>query len=84
VRNSAGPTVSANTVEPGIDQLDGSITPPNKRPAETTQAVFVLRLRAQRGVDAVYALRRALKYLLRGCGLRCLSVEEERPSKNRS
>jgi hypothetical protein len=30
------------------------------------------------GVNATRALRFALKYLLRTCGLRCVSIEEER------
>ena len=37
---------------------------------------FVLRLRAEPHIDAVRALRRLLKYALRVCGLRCVSVEE--------
>ena len=41
------------------------------------QPIFRLRLRAQKGVDSIKALRRLLKYALRMCGLRAISVEEE-------
>jgi hypothetical protein len=37
---------------------------------------FVIKLQPQRGVDVNKALRRGLKFLLRQCGLRCLSIEE--------
>ena len=40
--------------------------------------IFILRLRPEPRVDPTKALRRALKLLLRHCGLRALSVEEER------
>ena len=41
--------------------------------------IYVLRLRAQKSVtDPIKALRRLLKYTLRVCGLRAISVEEER------
>jgi hypothetical protein len=40
---------------------------------------YVLRLGAQKSVtDPIKALRRLLKYALRVCGLRAISVEEER------
>jgi len=40
--------------------------------------IYVLRLRAQKSVtDPIRALRRLLKYALRACGLRAISVEEE-------
>jgi hypothetical protein len=39
--------------------------------------VFLVRLRALSNVDAVKALRHALKVLLRRFGLRCVSVEIE-------
>jgi hypothetical protein len=38
--------------------------------------VFVLQLRPEPRVDAIRALRQALKTLLRRHGLRCLSVEK--------
>ena len=39
---------------------------------------FVLRLRPGPGCnDPVHALRRALKYALRQCGLRCVAAHEE-------
>jgi hypothetical protein len=43
-----------------------------------TRPIYVLRLRPERGVDAIRALRFVLKYLLRRCGMRALSVEEEK------
>jgi hypothetical protein len=39
--------------------------------------VFIIKLRPLPNVDAVKALRRGLKYLLRHCGLRCISIEEK-------
>ena len=38
---------------------------------------FLLRLRAEPGVDAVRALRAGLKALLRQHGLKCVQVTEE-------
>ena len=38
--------------------------------------VFVLQLRPEPRIDAIKALRAALKRLLRDYGLRCISVEE--------
>ena len=38
--------------------------------------IFLLRLRAKKGVHATHALRRGLKFLWRSCGLRAMSVEE--------
>jgi hypothetical protein len=38
--------------------------------------VFVLQLRPEPGVDAIRALRAALKRLLRDHGLRCISATE--------
>jgi hypothetical protein len=38
--------------------------------------VFLLKLRALPGVDAIRALRSALKRLLRSYGLRCVSIAE--------
>jgi hypothetical protein len=37
---------------------------------------FLLRLRPKKSISAIHALRRGLKYLLRSCGLRAVSVEE--------
>jgi hypothetical protein len=39
--------------------------------------IYVLKLRALPGVDAIRALRHVLKRLLRQYGLRCVSVSEE-------
>jgi len=44
----------------------------------TARPIFLLRLRAQKNTDPIRALRRLLKYALRMCGLRAISVEEER------
>ncbi|MCE9591136.1 MAG: hypothetical protein K8S99_11490 [Planctomycetes bacterium] len=46
------------------------------RIAPKSRPVFVIRLRPTPGVDAVRALRRALKYCSRACGLRCVDVQE--------
>jgi len=40
---------------------------------------FLLRLRPKKNVSAIHALRRGLKFLLRSCGLRAVSVEEIPP-----
>jgi len=45
--------------------------------------IFILRLRPKRGVNAILALRKGLKFLGRYCGLRALSVEEEKPAKGK-
>jgi len=45
---------------------------------ERRRTVYVMRLVAQPGVDAVKQLRLLLKRLLRSQGLRCVSIEEER------
>jgi hypothetical protein len=42
--------------------------------------IYRLRLQPQKNIDAIHALRRALKDFLRRYGLRCLSVEEEIPA----
>ena len=44
---------------------------------ETKRPIFVLRLQPLPRVDAIKALRAALKNLLRQFGLRALSVERE-------
>jgi hypothetical protein len=42
--------------------------------------IFVMRIRPEKNIaDPLNALRRGLKNLLRQFGLRCLSIEEERP-----
>jgi hypothetical protein len=43
----------------------------------TERPTFVIRLRPERGVDAVHALRRLLKFALRSCQMRALDVREE-------
>jgi hypothetical protein len=49
-----------------------------RTPARPT---YLVRLRPEPGVDAVHALRAALKYLLRRCGMRAISVEEEKANQ---
>ena len=44
----------------------------------STRPIYCLRLRAQKDVDPIKALRRLLKYALRICGLRAISVEQEK------
>ena len=46
-----------------------------KRPSER-RPIFVVRLRAEQGIDGIRALRAVLKSLLRRHGLRCLSARE--------
>ena len=41
--------------------------------------IIYLVLRPEPNVVAIRALRRLLKYALRGCGLRCVSVTEVSP-----
>ena len=44
----------------------------------TDRRIIVLRLRPEPSVeDADLALRRALKFLLRQCGLRCVGMSKE-------
>jgi hypothetical protein len=42
-----------------------------------SRPTFLLRLQPLKGVDPIRALRHVLKRLLRDCGMRALSVEEE-------
>ena len=50
----------------------------------TDRRIIVLRLRPEPSVeDADLALRRALKFLLRQCGLRCVGMSKE-PTRARS
>jgi len=46
--------------------------------SEEPRRVLVLRLKAPRDNSGIRNLRFLLKRLLRGYGLRCLSVEEEK------
>jgi hypothetical protein len=39
-------------------------------------AAYLIRLRPLKGVDAIKALRRVLKFALRSCGLRCTDIKE--------
>jgi hypothetical protein len=49
----------------------------NGKRVMTERPEFLLRLRAEpSGVPVALRLRRALKYLLRGCELKCVSVEQ--------
>jgi hypothetical protein len=48
-----------------------------KMRSEAERSVFLLRVRAEPGVDEIAALRAALKWLLRRCGLRCLGCSRE-------
>ena len=42
------------------------------------QPIYHVRLRPLRGVDAIRAFRRLLKFALRTCGLKTITVEEEK------
>jgi len=48
------------------------------------QTIYLLRLSALPGVDAIRALRKALKRLLRGYGLKCMTIEEEKTNDEES
>ena len=51
----------------------------------TDRTTYHLVLRAEKSdVEPIYRLRRLLKYALRGCGLRCVSVEEVKPDAQSS
>jgi hypothetical protein len=45
--------------------------------APEQRSYFTVRLRALPGVDGVRALRKLLKFGLRACGLRAVSIAEE-------
>jgi hypothetical protein len=45
------------------------------------RTIFVVRLRALPNVNGIWALRAALKVLLRRYGLKCISVEVETASQ---
>jgi hypothetical protein len=47
--------------------------------AADERPVFVLRLRPEKNIDPIRALRNVLKRLLRNHGMRAVSVEEEKP-----
>jgi hypothetical protein len=46
--------------------------------SEERETIYVLKLKAPRDNSGIRKLRFLLKRLLRGYGLRCLSVEEEK------
>ena len=48
----------------------------NDKTKDKTQPIYLLRLQPVHG-DGVHALRRLLKYALRACRLRAISVIEE-------
>ncbi len=50
--------------------------------ADRRPAIYVLKLRALPGVDAIRELRLVLKRLLRQHGFRCVSVHEETGGEN--
>ncbi len=52
-----------------------------QHPAAADRPVYRLMIRAEPGVNAIRALRWALKSMLRQHGLRCLSVDEVKPVK---
>jgi hypothetical protein len=62
--------------EPG--QVSDALDDRSQAAAWCAMPVFLVRLRALPGVDAVRALRAALKVLLRRYGLQCVSVEIEK------
>jgi hypothetical protein len=70
--NAAGATGRKSREGSRADCRQRMTEPPAQR------VVFVVRLAARPGVDAIKQLRLLLKRLLRTCGLRCVSIEEER------
>jgi hypothetical protein len=46
------------------------------RPSDE-RPTFLLRLRPEKGVDPIRAMRHALKKLLRAYGMQCITCEEE-------
>jgi hypothetical protein len=72
----AGKPATAATVNRPQDGVVGHDDPLHSHHSRQVQATFVLRLRAAPGRDAIHSLRRLLKYALRQCGLRAISVTE--------
>ena len=58
-------------------QVSNALDDCSQAAAWCAMPVFLVRLRALPGVDAVRALRVVLKTLLRKYGLKCLSIEVE-------
>ena len=50
--------------------------PNSRNPPRNQPNSYLVHFRPLPGVEPIRALRRALKFALRACGLRCLSVEE--------
>jgi hypothetical protein len=46
--------------------------------AQKPRPVFAITLRPEPGTDAIRSLRRALKMLLRFCGLRVIKIKEQK------
>jgi hypothetical protein len=62
---------------PGMPaQAGATMSAVHKRCAD--RPIFTIRLRPEPGIDGIRSLRRLLKFALRGCGLRAVSVEETR------
>jgi hypothetical protein len=83
----AGPALASAGVEAGrvvgTGERDRQPLKAHSHKTQTIRAelserrVFLLRLRAEHGIDADRALRRILKFALRVCRMRCISAEEE-------
>jgi hypothetical protein len=74
--HAAKPATAAtvNRLQSGVVGHDDPLHSDHSR---QVQATFVLRLRAEPGVDAIRALRALLKVALRRHGLRCTSIKQE-------
>lgn len=56
------------------DEIEAAVAPASER------QVWILRFQAEHGrVNEIAAIRRVLKNMLRGWGLRCLSILPEKP-----
>jgi hypothetical protein len=80
-QNGAGPASALTDDEArtavGTGERRRRFKPSTRKLQTARRPTFTLRLRAEKNVDPVRALRNALKTLLRKHGLRAVSVEEE-------
>ena len=82
-RTNAAAPGTASTVDRGRELIGcggaiDCIASPNKSPVQVQQIQYALRLVVLPGTNGPRALRRALKYIGRYCGLKATSVERVR------
>jgi hypothetical protein len=51
---------------------------------KVNRSIFVLRLRPEKGIDPIRALRNVLKELLRRHGMKCTSIDQINPEEEES